>query len=131
MIRAFTRYIEDNTALVIGTDLYAGFRPHEAPDACDVVLDRVPRAPVWNRESRFRISIQVLSRDTSYFTAETRAHTITTLFNGKTGLILYDETGAPQYRLDTCLARGPASIGQDEQRRHEFTTNFDCWVSSM
>ena len=131
MIQAFTRYIAANTALTIGTDLYAGHRPSNAPDACDVVLDRIGPITTWNRASRFQLSLQVLSRASSYFAASERAQTIHELFDGMTGLILLDGAGVPQYKLDTCQARGPASIGQDDLSRFEFSTNYDCRVSRL
>lgn len=131
MIKEITAFIEDKTGLTRDTDLFAGHRPQGVVDACDVVLESAGGSVIFDLPERADLMIQVLSRDTTYFTARARAWAIY-------DAIFRDWTyGSAGWTIGPIVAGGdeymvmvidpvatPQYIGQDEKLRFEFSTNY-------
>lgn len=137
MIKEITTFIRDKAALlpapvalVIDTDLFAGHRPQEAANNCDVVLETAGGEAFFELPERADPVIQVLSRGKTYFTARARAHVIfDAIFRihtfGSAGWTLPIVAGGPQYEAMVIVPLSPPQhIGQDEKLRHEFSTNY-------
>ena len=131
MIKEVTDFIADKAGLTIGDDLWAGHRPQDCDDACDVVLESAGGSVYFDLPERADLVIQVLSRDTTYFTARARAWAIY-------DAIFRDHTyGSAGWDLGPILPGGdeyvamvieplaiPQYIGQDDKLRYEFSTNY-------
>jgi hypothetical protein len=130
MFKEICEFIEDKASLTIGTDLFSGHRPQDAPDACDTVLETGGGSIYTDQPDRADVTIQVLSRAKTYFTARARAWNIyDAIYNdwtyGSAGWTLSGVDGG-----DDLLAMVieplavPQYIGQDEKGRYEFSTNY-------
>lgn len=76
MLKEVTEFIETKAGLTRDTDIFAGHRPQGTIDACDVVLESSGGSVFFDLPERADIVFQVLSRDTTYFTARDRAYAI-------------------------------------------------------
>jgi len=137
MVKEITKFIEDKAGLTIGDDLWAGHRPQGCDDDCDVVLEASGGSVIFDLPERADVVIQVLSRDTTYFTARARAWVIydaifrdySPLFDplkvASAGWILDIITVGEEYEAMVIEPISPPQyIGQDEKLRHEFSTNY-------
>lgn len=143
MIQEITQFIMNRSiiapmpALATGTDLWMGHRPQDCADACDVILESTGGMVYFDLPERADPVIQVLSRDTTYLTARTRAWNIyDAIFREHTvpdvlGLT-YGSAGwrLPLVAVDQYEAMiieplaPPQYIGTDEKLRHEFSCNY-------
>lgn len=128
MIKEIVSFIEDKAGLTTGTDLFAGHRPQDAQDNCDVVLETAGGAIHWDDPDRVDKAIQVLSRATTYFTARARAWAI---YNAIYKNHAYGSAGWTLPNVDDDYVAmmiepnsDPQYIGQDEKNRYEFTCNY-------
>jgi len=129
VIKELAQYIENNTSWVIGTNLFSGSRPQDAPDTCITLLQRVGSLVNFaldknHTETAF---IQVLTRSTDYHTAETHALTVHNILCGKSnaGILLPAITsGGNTHRINSCEGTKPAWLGEDDRNRDEFTANY-------
>jgi len=124
--------------LVFGTSIFSGFRPEDAQDACDVVLETAGGSIYFDLPERADPVIQVLSRAETYVAARARAHVVyDAIFRihtvpdglgytyGSAGWTLPIVAGGPQYEAMVIVPLAPPQyIGQDEKLRHEFSTNY-------
>ena len=137
MIKEITTFIRDKAALlpvpvalVIDADLFAGHRPQEAANDCDVVLETTGGEAFFELPERADPVIQVLSRGETYFTARARAHVIfDAIFRmhtfGSAGWTLPVIVAGVKYEAMVIVPLAPPQhIGQDEKLRHEFSTNY-------
>ena len=149
MINEITQFIINRAALlpapvvlVFGTDIFSGFRPQDAQNACDVVIETAGGEVFFELPERADPVIQVLSRDMTYVAARARNHTIydaifrihtvpdvlppTVGFTyGSAGWTLPVVAGGPQYEAMVIVPLAPPQhIGQDKKSRHEFSTNY-------
>lgn len=125
MLKEITQYIEDNTSWVIGTDLYAGFRPEGSAVRCLVVLDNTGgRANYYLRDAGDKL-VQVVSRSNDYFQAKEDLTEIHDLLHGASGITLPVVDGGDEYLANTIEALNlPQSIGQNDKGEWEFSVNF-------
>jgi len=131
MIKEVTTFISEKADLEIGTYLFAGHRPQDAPDACDCVLEASGGSVEFDLPERADPVFQVLSRATTYFTARARAWAVyDAIFRkwtyGSAGWILDPlEVGGDKYEIMIIEPMAiPQYIGQDENGRYEFSTNY-------
>jgi hypothetical protein len=123
MLKELCDWIEDNSAFVCGTTLQVGWREQEAPDRCVVIQETAGGDSNYYQPDIEWLQIQVVARGKTYFNARDDARTIHDLLNGAAGI----EIGASPtfYIMGAITAVNPPQyIGQDEERRYEFSTNY-------
>jgi len=141
MLKEITTFIESQTdGLIRDTNLFAGHRPDDKINACDVILETAGGTTFFHWAKRADLVIQVLSRAKTYFKARARAWKIYDA--------IYREHTAPDalgtvhpsagWRLPLAAAEGsktheimiieplatPQFARQDEKLRYEFSTNY-------
>lgn len=132
MIQEIASWIEDETALVIGHDLFVGHRPQNAQARCTVLLERSGGVEYFDLPDKVDWALQVLSRGDTYMHAREDAMLIHALLHGAAGWTLPVITSGDAYYLETCEAQAfPAYIGQDEKRNYEFSTNYICRIRAV
>ena len=125
MIKELTQYIENGTSFVIDTDLFAGFRPADAPDRCVAVLEPTGGAVNSYFPDAGEKVIQVLTRADSYWDAREDACTVFDLLKSKAQVVLPTILSSRIYKAEFIEAQHfPQSLQQDEEGRYEFSTNF-------
>lgn len=130
MIQEITEFIEDQAGLTRDTDLFAGHRPQESADACDVVIESAGGPVYWWSPNRADILIQVLSRAKTYLTARARAYAIYDAIYrdysyGSAGWTLPIVTVGQEYEAMMIEPLAiPQWIGFDEKGRYEFSVNY-------
>jgi len=115
--------------LTVGTDLFVGHRPQGTVDACDVVIETAGGSVFFSLPERTDLVFQVLSRDTTYFTARARAYAIyDAIFRdhiyGSAGWTLPNIVGENYEAMVIEPLAPPQYIGQDKKSRYEFSTNY-------
>jgi len=129
MIKEIATYIESKTSLVIGTDLFAGWRPQDIQDTCSVIIETGGAGGSMWLSDRQDKTIQVLSRAKDYYDARGEAYKIYSILNAGKGLTLPD-LGDGDFRINVSEAiQIPANMGQDEKGRWEFSTNYILRIS--
>lgn len=152
MLKEITQFIEDQSviaaisALTIGLDLWAGHRPQDCNDACDVVLETTGGMVYFDLPERADPVIQILSRGTTYFTARDRAWAIyDAIFRRHSPHIAADRAASAGWLLplDPLIIvktheiliieplSPPQYIGQDEKLRYEFSCNYIFKVNKL
>jgi hypothetical protein len=126
MIKEITTYIEDNVAgLTIDTNLFAGFRPADAPDDCTTVQETGPGKSNFYLPDFVEKTVQVVTRGKTYFTTRDAALAVYVFLHGKAGISLPVVTTGVLYHAGTIEAiQVPQYIGQDENGLFEFSTNY-------
>jgi hypothetical protein len=124
MIKEITTYIANQTSLTLDTDLFAGFRPAEAPDRCVAVLE--PTGGVVNSyfpDAGEKV-IQILSRAKSYWDARSDIWSVFNTLKSRAQITL-PVVGSTTYKAEFIEAQHfPQSLQQDEEGRWEFSVNF-------
>lgn len=124
MIKELTTYIAAETDFVLDTDLYAGFRPAQAPNRCVVLLEPVGGTVNSYFPDAGEKIVQVLSRAKSYWDARADIYTVFDLLKSKAQLNLPD-VGGTTYKAEFIEAQNfPQSLQQDENGLWEFSVNF-------
>jgi len=132
MIKELTTYIENNTVLVIDTDLFAGFRPSDAPDQCVAILEPTGGAVDSYFPDAGEKVIQVLSRAVSYWDARADAYTVFDLLKSKAQVTFPIIVSDTIYKAEFIEAQHfPQSLQQDEEGRWEFSTNVIIRIRTM
>lgn len=131
MIQEITEFIENQAGLTRDTDLFAGHRPQDATDNCDVVLETTGGNVSFDLPERADPIIQVLSRGVTYLTARARAYAIyDAIFRdyeltGSAGWTLPIVTVGDEYEAMVIEPVSPPQyIGQDKKLRFEFSINY-------
>lgn len=122
MIREITKYISNQTALTVGTNLFAGFLPQDVEEDVVVILESggVPNFDLPDQQAK---TVQVLSLARDYWTARANAMLIYGVLHGLVGVTLPVVDGV--YFVNTGEALSvPQSLGQDEKGRHVISTNY-------
>lgn len=138
MIQEITEFIEDQAGLTRDTDIFAGHRPQDAQDNCDVVMESGGGTSFFDLPERADITIQVLSRGDTYLTTRTRAYTIyDAIFRnyeayGSAGWTLPIVTVGEEYEAMVIEPLAPPQyIGQDRKLRFEFSVNYIFRVKKL
>ena len=130
MLKPIATWIAANTSLAMAEDgagtLQVGARAPGAPARCTVLLERSGGVTDFYLTDRVDYALQVLSRAPDYLTARDDAWEVYEFLHGQAGVTLpVVESGSDDWELLTAEAQAtPASIGQDELHRHEFSTNY-------
>lgn len=118
MLKVFAARVATQASLTIGTTLFAGWRPDTAPDRCVTLLERVGTLTDLDKPALRQQQIQILTRDTTYFTCHDLAHSVFQAIIGDTGIQLTD------FYIHHVSGSAPAFIGQDAKGRFEFSANL-------
>ena len=123
MLKEITSYIDTNTSLTEGDDLFAGHYESDTTANIVVVEALVPGIADYILTDFRQVSIRIMVRNTSFFTAQDLAQTLFDLLHGKEQIELPVVDSGPAY---LCNINGttPAYIGQDEKGRFQFSVNF-------
>lgn len=119
----------------MGTTLQVGFTPQTAPDRCNVILESVGGSPNFDLPDRIDKVFQIISRSTrgklaNIFDARDDAWEIYNALVGNTAGILKSAQWTfpvvdKAYVADIIEAiSDPTYIGQDEQGRFLYSTNY-------
>ena len=127
MIKEFTQYIENNTTLTIGTDLFMGHIPDKKAngdpiDTATVIIETDGITDPWQPD-RVDWHIQILSRGTSWYATRTTLWAVHDEIKSNMGL----ETPNidKQYMLMFIEVKNqPTYIGLDKENRYTFTANY-------
>lgn len=132
MIRELTQYVEDNTSFEIDTNLFAGFRPADAPDRCVAILEPTGGAVNSYFPDAGEKAVQVLTRATSYWDARTDAYVVFDLLKSLAQVTLPVLVSDVIYKAEFIEAQHfPQSLQQDEEGRWEFSVNFVIRIRRM
>lgn len=132
MIKELTKYIENNTTFDIDVDLFAGFRPADAPARCVAILEPTGGAVNSYFPDAGEKVIQILTRATSYWDARADAYTVFDLLKSKAQVTLPMIISDTTYKAEFIEAQHfPQSLQQDEEGRWEFSTNFVIRIRKM
>lgn len=124
ILKPVVKFIEQRAGLVLGENLFAGFRPAEAPDECVVILDSSGSSP-YELPDHFEKPFQILVRSTSFFRAYELAWSIFTKLHGEAGWPLPIIESGESYEAMTIQASStPYFIGTDEHGLFEFSSNY-------
>ena len=126
MIKDFCEYIEDNTSFVVGTDLFAGFWNIDSPDSAVLVKESGGTEKAWSTTRR-AVTFQVLTRAVDHHDSRSNSFTVYDLFKvSKRGqLTLPVMVSGETWVIENISALAPPQyIGEDEKRRHIFSTNY-------
>jgi len=126
MIKEIAAFIASKTSFVIGDTLQVGHRTQDAPDRCNVVLESAGGGLYFDLPDRVDKMIQVISRANTYLRARDDAWEIFDALHGTAGWTLSAVAPAVQnYEAMTIEAIAPPQyIGEDENRRFEYSCNF-------
>jgi len=132
MLKEFAEFLEDETSLTVGTDLFAGFTPQSAPErtAIATIKDtggpaRMPSRRTAPEIDAFEKHFQIFVRAGDYHAARDLASQIHDAVHGIAGEDLPVVTSGVQWHIDSAEAvTTPQDLGQDEKLRHNFSTNF-------
>ncbi len=135
MLKEFAGFIEDKTSFTVGTTLQVGFTPQDAPDRCNTIIESVGGDSNFDIPGNVNPVFQILSRSTrgklaNIFDARDDAWEIFNALTGNAGVIIKSAQWTfpivdKAYIADTIEAVGvPAYIGQDEQGRYKYSTNY-------
>ena len=124
MIKELVTYIKNNSALVIDTDLFAGHLTQGAQDTCVVIYEPGGRADFYDKKMQMK-NYEVYSRSKDYHTARANANVVHDVFQVMVAVTLPVVISGELWLVNTSNNRNSIQyIGEDEERRHEFTANY-------
>ena len=125
MIQEIAKFIDQQTSFKVGSTLMVGRRTQDSPDRCQVVLESSGGTVYYDLPDRNDSVIQVITRATTQMNARDDAWEIYQALHGAAGWDLPVITSGVTYEAMTIEAlSSPQYIGEDEKRRHEYSTNY-------
>jgi len=127
MIKELCTWLEiQDPTFVIGTKLQVGHREQTAPDRCVVIQEPAGGSTNFYVKDMEWVQIQAIARGLTYFDARADARAIHALLHGAAGI----EFGISPifYRASITAVSPPQYIGQDDERRYEFSTNYSVAI---
>lgn len=122
MLKQICDWLDAQSTFTCGTTLQVGHREQNAPDRCVTVQETGGGDTNFDLHDMEWIMIQVVARGETYFNARDDARTIHELLHGAAGV---DIGSSPLfYRVTITAVNPPQYIGQDDERRYEFSTNY-------
>lgn len=135
MIKELATYIAQNVVspvLTIDTNLFAGFRPADAPARCVAVLEPTGGAVNSYFPDAGEKAVQILTRAVSYWDARSDAYAVFDLLKSKAQVSLPVLLSTDAYKAEFIEAQHfPQSLQQDEEGRWEFSVNFIVRIRKM
>ena len=124
MLKEICAYIEEETSLLIDTNLFAGFVPSTVTVDCVIILESGGKPNFYLKDYQEK-TIQVLSRAENYHIAKSNALIVYDLLHGSAGITLPVVGSGKEYYVNTIEAiSAPQSLGQDEKGLFNISTNF-------
>lgn len=132
--------IEIKTSLVIGRaagQVQAGYTEDDAPDRCQTFIDRGGMFPHDLAQEQGKINLQDLARALSHFEAKADADALYAKIAGFKSLLVganlpvINSGDEAWIVLSVDADIPPQFIGQDEKKRHLFSTNYAIHVSRV
>lgn len=111
-------YVEDNTTLVIDTDLFIGADQPDTPYKCVLITEFAGGGEDWSGHKTK--PVQVLAKDLTYLTAQALAETVYALFQNMAG---FSETALSDVLFCEVL-NVPFPVGRDGRGCYIFSSNF-------
>ncbi len=137
MIKEFCKFIESKTSFTVGSTIQVGWRPQTAPDRCSVVMETIGGSQNYDLPDRIDKPFSIISRSTrgKLASQDDARDDALEIFNALTGNVagvlksaqwaLPVVDGGPSYVAETIEAMNdPTYIGQDEEGRFEYSTNY-------
>lgn len=125
MFKEICNLIEDRTGFVKGSTLQVAHRLSTAPDRCILVQESGGGEANPYCADMVNPLIQVTSRAKTYFQARADAWTVYKAFHPTFGWNMENVEGGEDYLAMSVTALAiPQYIGQDENKRFEFSVNF-------
>ena len=126
MFKEIGTLIQTLTGLTIGGDLQVGHRAQDAPERCTLIGEAGGGETNFYCPDMANLNIQAVCRAKTYFQARDDAWAIFNALHGTSGWNMPNVTGSgPDYLAMVVEAiTTPQYIGQDENGRFEFSTNF-------
>ncbi len=114
-------------AFVLGDNLLIGWRPQDAPNRVTLAGEAAGGEVHSDLPDRIDLHVQILNRSSDYHEARDDAYAIFRAIHGKCCDTLPIESGANYKNEIIDAINAPAYIGQDDQSRFEFSTNY-VWL---
>ncbi len=134
MIKEISKFIADESGLILGDTLQVAHRTPNSPDRCSVVLESVGGSVYYDLPDRVDKMIQVISRAYKYMDARADAWTIykalfpdlnaSELPLGSMPIAAIAPATQNYIAMTIEPVAAPAYIGQDEKKRYEFSCNY-------
>lgn len=125
MIQEIASFVATRTGLVLGTSLFYGYRPQDAPDHCATIAFNGGAAVMFDIPSRVDQMVQILTRAADYTDAYNDARLAFETLHGTAGWTLPVITSGNTYELyDVEAVEAPQYLGEDEKGLHEWSVNF-------
>jgi len=130
MFREICTFISDRTGFVRGSTLQVGHRTQDAPDQCILVAEPAGGELNYDNPDMANLNIQVVCRANTYFEARDDAWTVLRALTNYGGppsswnLPRIDGSGEDYLVMTIEAMNTPVYIGQDENKRFEFSVNF-------
>lgn len=132
MIEEIAQFIEDQTSLTMGVDLFVGHLPTEIPGGGEpplllaTVMENTPSATDGDWPDYEQKEIQVLVKGPSYFTARALAYHIYRALHGQAGWRLPVLTSGEEYIANAIDGVSPPypMENPEEKGTYLFSTNF-------
>uniref|UniRef100_A0A6M3M3E4 Tail protein n=1 Tax=viral metagenome TaxID=1070528 RepID=A0A6M3M3E4_9ZZZZ len=125
MFKEICTLIQTLTGLTIGSSLQVGHRAQKAPDRCTLVGEAGGGETNFYCPDMANLNIQIITRAKTYFQARDDAWLAYFFLHGTSGWNMPNTGSGPDYLAMTVEAMTtPQYIGQDENGRFEFSTNY-------
>jgi hypothetical protein len=132
MLQQVVSYIQSQTSLTLGVDLFAG-------DANLINVDHVTiydspgTAPDFDLPDRIDAMIQIIAHYENYIEARDKANEIANLFHGNCGITLpIVSSGETQLQVSTGqILNGPYSLGYDSQQKCMVSINLLLVIQNL
>lgn len=125
MFKEICTLISDLTGFAIGVKLQAGHLLQNAPVRCVLVQETGGAPEFYPNADVVDFGLQVLCRAETYYDAREDAYAVYDALHGTNNWNLPGLDGHPDYLAMTVEAvYTPQYLGEDENRRHLFSTNF-------
>lgn len=123
-LKELTQYFENNTALTIGTDLFAVAIPQSQTADCTLVRSTGGISEV-NGLNQFAAQVQIFTRAKNPMDSNDANHVIYDLLNVRGQITLPVVVSGRSFVINSSRPwTMPQSVGQDEKGRYQYTSNW-------
>ena len=130
MIQELVQHIENNSDLVIGTDLFAGPWPDNAADNSAQLRESGGKGKVWNG-NRFSTLVDCVTRGSDYLSARSLALTVLALLEVKGAISLPVVNSGESFEVESVSpVNRPQYTTRDGVGRYMFVTTYEVHAKS-